>query len=198
MIEYCKANKVPPRIQGQLTAARIRSTSDSGYPKLKAKGAQVRHVAPFSLEVAKRFARPGDPRTCPEARHDQLIIGINQLLCELYQIMATSSQFFTEGAKARIRYIGNAMPQLYQELYAAAARLGVKAWKMTPKAHLVQELLLYQCQVWGNPAYYWCYCDEDLVGLTVEIAQSCHPATLCVTALVKWLVLCYDCDPEEE
>ena len=198
MIEHCKANNVPSRIQGQLTTERIRSTSDSGYPKLKAKGAQVRHLAPFSLEVARRFARPGDPATCPEARHDQLIIALNQLLCELYRIMATSSQFFTEAAKVRIQYIGNAMPQLYQQLYANAARLGVKAWKMTPKAHIVQELLIYQCQVWGNPAYYWCYCDEDLVGLTVEIAQSCHPSTLCVVALVKWLVLCFDCEPEEE
>jgi len=94
----------------------------------------------------------------------------------------------------KIKQIGNQLPQLYQRLYAEAANLGERMWKMTPKVHLVQELLLYQCAMWGNPIYYWCYSDEDLVGLMIEIARSCHLNTLAVTALVKWLLVCFDSD----
>ena len=199
MVKWSKENKVPSRIQGQLTAERIRSTSDSGYPKLKAKGAQTRHLAPYALHLARRFKRTvADGHDQTTADHDRTIVGICLYLCRMYHIFATSSQFFTDAIKAELRDIGNMLPQLYQRLYAEAARRGIKAWKMTPKLHLVQELLLFYCQVWGNPAYYWTYCDEDLVGLMVEIATSCHPRTMAATALVKWLVLCFDCPRDEE
>ena len=97
--------------------------------------------------------------------------------------MMTSGRFFSDAVKRKIVVIGNQMPQLYQRLYHEAYALGVKAWKMTPKLHLVQELLLYQCLEWGSPLYYWCYGDESLVGDMIEIAQSCHMSTLTATAL---------------
>ncbi len=68
----------------------------------------------------------------------------------------------------------------------------METWKATPKIHLLQELLQYTCQIWGNPSYYWCYGDEDLVGMMIEIGMSCHVATLAYTALTKWLVLSFD------
>ena len=45
-------------------------------------------------------------------------------------------------------------------------------WKFTPKAHLLDHLGEYQAPEWGNPAYSWCYPDEDLVGLMIEIAET--------------------------
>ena len=199
MIQFCKDSKVPSRIQGQLTAERIRSTSDSGYPKLKAKGAQTRHLAPYALHLARRFQRHAvDGHDQKTVDHDRAVVGVCHYLCRLYHLFATSSQFFTAEVKSELIQIGNILPQLYQTLYVASANAGVKAWKMTPKLHLIQELCLFYCQVWGNPSYYWTYCDEDLVKLMVEIATSCHPLTMAATALVKWLVLCFDCPPEEE
>ena len=149
---------------------------------------------PYCLAIAQRFQR-FDPVF---ATHDLLVVGVNKLICDLYDLMQTSGRFFNEAAKAKIIMIGNQLPQLYMRLYAEAFNAGVKMWKMTPKVHLIQELLLYQCIVWGNPLYYWCYADESLVGDMVEIAQSCHMATLTATALVKWLVLAFDCDREDE
>jgi hypothetical protein len=194
MKTWCKANKISSRIQGQLTKERIRTTTDSGYPKLKAKGAQTRHLMPYCLALAQRFQR-FDPTF---ATHDLLIVGVNKLICDLYDLMMGSGRFFSEAAKAKIVVIGNQLPQLYMRLYKEAYDLGLKAWKMTPKLHLIQELLLFQCLEWGNPLYYWCYGDEDLVGSMIEIARSCHMTTLTVTALVKWLVLSFDCDMEAD
>ena len=71
-------------------------------------------------------------------------------------------------------------------------------WKLIPKIHLTQELSQYVCMTWGNPAYYWCYPDEDLVGQLIEIAGSCHVATLSITVLTKWLVTAFDHDSDEE
>ena len=172
---------------------RIRSTSDSGYPKLKAKGAQTRQLMPYALEIAKRFQRIAPD---PFHVHDRCIVGVCQLACDLFTILMASGRFFSDAAKRKVVAIGNQMPQLYQRLYHEAHTLGVKMWKMTPKLHLIQELLVYQCLEWGNPIYYWCYGDENLVGDMIEIARSCHMTTLTVTSLVKWLVLAFDCDME--
>ena len=71
-------------------------------------------------------------------------------------------------------------------------------WKFTPKAHLLDHLGEYQSAEWGNPAYSWCYPDEDLVGLMIEIAETAHPTTMAITALVKWLILSFDVEVTEE
>ena len=38
--------------------------------------------------------------------------------------------------------------------------------------HIIDHLGEYQSAEWGNPAYSWCYPDEDLVGLMIEIAET--------------------------
>ena len=83
-------------------------------------------------------------------------------------------------------------------LYTEAYDNGVRMWKMTPKVHLVQELLLFECALWGNPTYYWCYADEDLVGLMIEIGTSCHALTVGISSLTTWLVLCFDDIDDED
>ncbi len=87
---------------------------------------------------------------------------------------------------------------MYMRMARWATQKGLRLWKITPKMHMVQELLLYQGMEWGNPSYFWCYADEDLVGDIVEYGHSCQMLTLCFTALVKWLVLCFDNDLDDE
>ena len=116
----------------------------------------------------------------------------------MYTLFTQASRFFSRDQLARLVQIGYQLPSFYQRLYAEAALHGERMWKLTPKLHLVQELLIYTCAQWGNPVYYWCYSDEDLVGLMIEIAKSCHVSTLAATALVKWLILCFDCDETDE
>ena len=120
------------------------------------------------------------------------------MCCDVLDIFMYSGRFFSDATKAKIIATGNQMPVLYMRLYHEAYATGVKAWKMTPQLQLFQELLLSQCMVWGNPIYYWCYGGESLVGDMIEIARSCHMNTLIVTALVKWLVLAFDCDTEKQ
>jgi hypothetical protein len=54
--------------------------------------------------------------------------------------------------------------------------------------------LVEQASLFGNPRYFWTYPDEDLVGLSIEVAKSCHRNTLAVVSLAKWLILAFDVD----
>lgn len=170
------------KLQGALTAERLRNSS--GYPKLKAKGAATRHLAPYALAVARKFDSG--------SQHDRTKVAIAQLLCKLYNIMSSSGQFFAPDALEDFESAGRGLVQLLSGLHAASERDGVKSWKFAPKAHLIDHLATYQAKEWGNPSYYWTYADEDLVGLCVEIAQSVHTNTMAVNALVKWLILAFD------
>ena len=181
-----KRVKAPTRLQVTLSVARMRCSS--GYPKLKTKGAQTRHLAPYALTVAQRFSLG--------TTYDKMKIAVAQLLCKLYNIMASSSQFMTPAALAEFRSTGQRMVLLHSKMHADAFERGERMWKFPPKAHLIDHMVSYQASEWGNPSYSWCYGDEDLVGQCIEIASSCHPKTCNITALIKWLVLSFDRDED--
>ena len=59
---------------------------------------------------------------------------------------------------------------------------------MVPKFHLWLHLAERVPRTWGNPRFCLTYADEDMIGSMMEIGRSCHPTTLPLTALYKWLV----------
>ena len=130
--------------------------------------------------------------------HDQLVVALNEMLVRIYEIFESSSQFLTDTLKEELFELGGELGIAYMRLYTEAYRAGRKLWKMTPKIHLTQELLQYQCQILGNPSYFWCYADEDLVGAMIEVASSCHVLTLGFTCLTKWMVTAFEHDSEDE
>ena len=177
-----KTKKTQRPLQGKLTKERLRS--DSGYPKLKAKGAQTRYLAEYALYIAKLYDTG--------SVHDRRKVAVAQQLCRLYELMRISSQFFSPEAAEEFKEVGQSMVAIYSTLYVEAHSQGKRLWKFPPKAHMVDHMVTYQAKEWGNPSYCWCYSDEDLVGLSVEIAKACHPNTMAITAIVKWLLLAFD------
>ena len=73
--------------------------------------------------------------------------------------------------------------------YAALSVLSAEGWKLTPKFHLLCHLTKHTCRLWGNPKHYWCYCDEDMVGHMVEVAESCHASSVAIVSLYKYAVM---------
>ena len=63
-----------------------------------------------------------------------------------------------------------------------------------PKLHIFVHLCEWQAGEFGNPRSYWTYADEDLVGLLVECAQSCHAKTVAPSALFKWVHVHFNWD----
>ena len=74
---------------------------------------------------------------------------------------------------------------------ADALARGAKAYNMSPKLHLFQHLAEWQSVEYSSPKFYWTYADEDMVGHMIECASTCHPRTLAVTALFKWVTFSF-------
>ena len=80
------------------------------------------------------------------------------------------------------------MATLYQKLAEDHFKAKLRMWKLQPKLHLWVHLTEYQAIELGiNSAMYWTYPDEDLVRIMIEIAESCHPKTMAMSVLFKWV-----------
>ena len=91
---------------------------------------------------------------------------------------------------ARMPEVSRGIIRLYAQLSHEAIVQRVKMWKMSPKHHIFTHLCEWQIpDLKLNPRSYWTYADEDLVGRTVEVAESCHVTTLAVVAMTKWLLM---------
>ena len=170
------------RIQGQLTPARIRAQGD--WPSLRAKAAHVRHLMPYILFVCQQFN--------DDSPHENLMLACAQLLCQYYDIIAMDTRFLTAAVQHTLSDCGRKFCKLYSLLARWAFNLDEMLFKVTPKFHLFRHLTSSQSRLWGNPRYWWCYSDEDLVGLLIDIAESCHVNTLAISTLYKWIWLSFD------
>ena len=135
---WYKANRVESRIQGPLTKDRIRT--GNSWPKLKAKAAATRHVIPFCLVLASKYL-------------DKRRVALCQQLCSFYSLMDSEAMFLGDEAKHRLPKLGRQMCGLVASLSSLALESGQKAWKMTPKVHLMLHLCEWQSQVM-NPRFF--------------------------------------------
>lgn len=177
MDAWYKRHSVDSRLRGKLTKERVRTSGK--WPKLKAKAAQTRHLAPFARELAEEFLDVRCQALC-------------QLLCRFYEVLASQGMFLDEDAKLELPQVGRRLCGLYAQLSRESFQAGSKRWKMTPKVHLMLHLCEDQAPSVGNPKFYWVYADEDLVGQMVEVAEACHASTMAATAMAKWLVLIFE------
>ena len=175
MVAWYKRAKCESKVQGKLNIDRVRTSG--GWPKLKAKAAATRHLAAYALFLVQVFG----------AEEDKHVLALCTLLCEFYQILNDEPMYLGATAKARLPVLGQQLAVIYSKLAETSANARLRMWKMSPKLHLFVHLCEWQAMEWGNPRYFWCYADEDLVGILTEVAKSCHPSTLAVSALFKWL-----------
>ena len=95
--------------------------------------------------------------------------------------------------------LGRNLCTLYAQLSSAAKNAGEQLWRFSPKHHLFLHLAEWQSVLYGNPRYYWCYADEDLVGHIMEVSRSCHIRTMAGTSLFKWSLFAFpEADEPEE
>ena len=169
------------RIKGTLTLARLRG--NKGWAKLKAHGAATRHLIGYALDLIAEF---GDARDPLWGEHDRLATAVCQLLNRFYVIIGSESSRLSDGTKAELQLLGNQVVVCYAKLARFSHDRHYRIWKMAPKLHLFEHLILQSCE-FGNPAYWWTYLDEDLVGRLIRIAHTVHPTTIAVSMLCKWV-----------
>lgn len=178
MKRWYKKERISSTLRGELTVERVRKDASS-YPKLKGKAAAIRHLIGFGLSIMLYHSDGSD--------HDKLAINLCKLLKRFYDIIAMEDFILSARAKTELPKIGRVFAETYMALSTMAYSEHHLLWKPTPKLHMWQEMTEYQTDSHGNPRFWWCYSDEDLVGQVISIAESLHPVTMGVNCLFKWL-----------
>lgn len=127
-----KANGRKLALEGKLTPQRVRTSGD--WPKLKAKGANTRHLVPYTLALAQANNSGND--------HDNRRVALCQILDRFYTILESEGRWLSEAAKGEVEPMGKLLFNIYRNLSAEALRDPTKprAWKMTQKFHLWEHL----------------------------------------------------------
>ena len=134
---------------------------DGKSPKLRAKGAETRHLVPFALEVtAAMHAKLG-------TTHSLTVYKCVSALMDYYMTFGVHPFPAAAAKAATLNFC-----ILYRALHDEARRSGAMTWNIKPKLHMFQELGEYQVDVLGDPSGFGAYKDEDFVGLCATIGSS--------------------------
>ena len=187
----------------QVKASQLRSSKDGGYPTLKAKAAQARHVAQFALVLAQlhvygsagkpAYAFRANSRLGPHsADHRRLILQVFEGMVQ-YHSACSATPFDPAECKAGVYRFLQGMEDLrvlWRQGLVSPDSHNHLPWTRRPKGHLMQHLVEDQLSLWGSPSNYWCYSDESFIGcLKLVTAASKHPATLEKTVSDKCMIL---------
>ena len=202
MQAYYAANKSKGWSEvGELTYSMIYSKS-VGYPYLKAKAAQTRHLADFGLALAHRHLQGSGDRAPLRFAAGHHLHGLHEQHLHLtvaamegmvgYHRACAAEPFDRLACK-------NSMYLCLQSMSSLNAlwrrdleerHHGVQPFHLRPKAHMLQHLVEEQTLLWGSPARSWCYRDEDFVGAVKLVAgKSKHPASLETLVSEKLMLL---------
>ena len=180
-----KLSRVTPLAYSQI------KPKSMGFPYLKAKAAGCRHLADFGLALAHahRFGGLGKGRmrfraTHPlhgqETAHNDLVVNCFRGLVD-YHRACSASPFSPDFCKQSMYTFLESFIALH-DMWRAAFPEDVHAklpFHIRPKAHMLQHLVEEKIVLFGSPNAFWCYGDEDFVGvIKVVCSMSKHPATL--------------------
>ena len=187
---YYSANPHLTRVQ--LTVNMIKNR-DCAYPTLKCKAAECRHLAGFAVYLAHRHRRMNltfrNPRLAPlSAEYQGLAVTMAEGLNSYHE--ACSAEPFSEAAcKGSMFQFIRAMTDL-RALFRrnlAAELHDSQPFIFRVKGHMLDHMVRESIGRWGSPKNFWCYADEDFVGMVKRIAVSSrHPRTLEKVLLKKY------------
>ena len=144
-------------LQG-LTVEMIKQTRKS--PKLRAKGAETRHLVPFGVLLAQDMAEVRDDT------HGNTVLKLASCPFDLYCLFATRPVDFRACADACRR-----LCLLYGSLNPKAKETQ-DSWRVKPKFHMMCELCKHQIEEFGSPSYFGAYADESFAGFIAEFSHK--------------------------
>ena len=179
---FYKNNVELHRIAGELSINRIKTGGD--WPKLKAKGAQTRHICKYTLELARTHNK--------HTTHDEDRLVVIELLCKYYDTIELDGMFHPESSQRDLKLLGVACLGAYKRLSKSAVTAQKRAWEMVAKIHGFMHLCDDLPSI-INARFVWSYSDKDLQKLVKEIAVTLHPANVANHLLLK-IVVYSECD----
>ena len=183
--------------QIHLTANMIKGQTGS-YPTLKSKAAECRHLAKFAVVLAHRQASGAAGRAPFHFPHGRLGAYSGEYRLLIVQ-MATNLDRYHESCMVEPFVVADCQNSMHAFLKAltdlrllfrrglAAAFHGKQPFPLRPKGHMLEHLVDDKVPMWGSPKSFWCYGDEDFVGIIKRIAlQTKHPRTMEQVLLAKY------------
>jgi hypothetical protein len=173
-----------------------------GYPFLKAKAAQCRHLAEYGLILANRH-RHGDAEHSKWAfkntsqlreysdEHGRLLVAMFQGMVRYVRSISTVP-FIQQDCKEGMFTFLQSLSGLNKLWRIGLTERESKAmpFHLRPKSHALQHQVQDQIQYFGSPSQFWCYRDEDFVGaIKTMAAKTKHPFTLEQRLLEKLMIL---------
>jgi len=177
-------------------------SKNPGYPNLKAKAAQTRHIISFCVTLAHLHRTGSADRPAfrfrdshrlagRSAEHSQLLVDMFEGLQEFVRACSTEPFAKDPCLQGMYKYLQSlkSLNTLWRE-GAPAARHSKLPFHLRPKCHACQHLVEDKIDIFGSPSSFWCYRDEDFVGLVKAIARkTAHPATLEKRVMQKLRIL---------
>ena len=156
--KYYKEFKPTTVLQG-LTVEMVRRQGKS--PKLKAKGAETRHLVPFGVLLAAEMNDMlGTTRSAA-------ILKVASHLFDLYLLFSQRP--------VQHKIIADTCRRLclvYASLGDRDKETTQSPWRLKPKFHMMCELCEYQVEMFGSPEEFWAYADESFVGFVAEFSNK--------------------------
>ena len=155
--QYYKEFSPPTMLQG-LTVEMIKRQKKA--PKLKAKGAETRHLVPFGVLLAIEMQK------VRKDTHANIVLKVAEGLFGLYELFSVRPvphQAIADGCRR--------LCLLYSSLNPGAADTQ-DPWRVKPKFHMMCELCEYQAEYAGSPEEFWAYADESFVGFVAEFSHK--------------------------
>jgi len=167
--------------------------SDGGYPSLKSKAAACRHLAPFIVYLANRhkamrFQLEDGRLVQHSAEYGELVVEMANYFAG-YHASCEAEPF--SPVRCRDQMLGflstyNKLRLLFRRGLPEAEHAS-QVFGVRPKFHLSDHLVREKIFLYGSPRLFWCYGDEDFVGLVKRIAiQTRHPRTMELRLLAKY------------
>ena len=182
-----------------LSMSQIMSKS-LGYPFLKAKATEARHLAEFAVWLAMKHMY-GDESRRPfcfsdggrmagrTEEHLAALVAMCQGM-ERYERSLRSEPFDGETCKtAMLQFLASLdiLNRLWRRGREEETGL---PFVVRPKCHMLWHVVVHQIPRAGNPAESWCYRDESYVGDVKRIcSKTRHPRTLEAMVLLKMRIL---------
>jgi hypothetical protein len=176
-------SKVTPLVMTQILCKSL------GYPYLKAKAAATRQLAHFGLMLSLKHMHGGEGRDRFElpVRHrlstrlDEHLQLLVRMFEGLVQYTDSCIPFSEDDCRAGMFKFLQSLEALHV-MWRVQAPLPIRKscpFNVRQKGHALQHLVQDKLVLWGSPARFWNYRDEDYIGAIKTMAgRTKHPHTL--------------------
>ena len=96
---------------------------------------------------------------------------------KLWTTLKDSGQILSRDERGTMVRYCDVLLAASSSLRVEAHGLGRRSWHLIPKHRQLLEMVASAADTGLNPAWHWCWGDEDFVGRIARLAKSCHMLT---------------------